>query len=720
MPKYLKSFLLKRTRTEKKRIVFMKITKGTLLTFAILAIISVSLFPMFGVGQENQVSNYNDSLQNINENPIVQVRDAIYTGGDYYDYGLNATAKFNRSVNFEHFGVVSIIDSIEVNVIGNVNLTYFNYTLPNLNTGNISFISFRVANNSLEDVVYKNATRTYTFSSLINYTTYLVPFHENRTEIGMGDLYYISVYIELAQPFSYSIKDKEQLLHFTELFYPLINNIPIISNSSVVVNKQGNDLFIDDAEFQITPNNSTENLILLSLPDQDRLEWTNVTRHPFNYSQSYDDDLLMNVYVSSVSTAQAVEEATNTILFKASYVHRTVEIDPYGLAIITEEQNLVFLGPAWPEDTSLILTKLYGLNAFTVVLPANATVLALDDEIGGLDLLYQLDENGFFERGSYNLRESIYPGLQGLVIFPRSPLFHGDELTFTIKYKVPLDTFLSREQSTTNYKLRLSPCSIINWTVDELKLDIILPKGAVYRSYNYFSPDPYQEFSLGYDRNFDFSSLGFKRILHFSTNVFSGSDNSPIEVLFTYNRVNLWITYFYQIITVGIIFAIYLGIRYSAKAAKDIVGEEEKEFIPVEEIEEFVKQYEEVLAIRERLRETRAKIASKKLKAKQGKEIQTQLQKRLRSEEEALKQTKQNLIQQGGRYKESVQKVEIAERKLIEERRNLRALQQEYREKKSMTKESYIKLFRERQQTIEKLKNEINGILVTLRMLLEP
>ncbi len=85
-----------------------------------------------------------------------------------------------------------------------------------------------------------------------------------------------------------------------------------------------------------------------------------------------------------------------------------------------------------------------------------------------------------------------------------------------------------------------------------------------------------------------------------------------------------------------------------------------------------------------------------------------------------MKQTKQNLVKHGGRYKDSVQKVEIAERRLIEERRNLRALQQEYREKKSMTKESYIKLFRERQQTIEKLKNEINGILVTLRMLLEP
>ena len=92
----------------------------------------------------------------------------------------------------------------------------------------------------------------------------------------------------------------------------------------------------------------------------------------------------------------------------------------------------------------------------------------------------------------------------------------------------------------------------------------------------------------------------------------------------------------------------------------------------------------------------------------------------MRAEEVSLKVTKENLIKKGGRFKESVQKIEIAERKLYEERRNLRALQQEYRVKKSMTKESYVKLFRERQQTIEKLKNEIDGILVGLRMLLEP
>jgi len=680
----------------------------------------MSFLPVFGLENTFTNTDSNDILPNISGNPIPTLNTIKLSGSANYAYGLNATASVNRTVEIESYGVVSIIDSIEVDVIGNeTKITHFNYTLPNINTDKIAFISFRIANNSLEDVGLANATRYYTINRLINYTTYVVPFFENKTSINQGEKYFVSVYTEYARPFTYSMLDNEQLLHYNESLYPFINNIPL-ENCTVTVNKQGNDNFVDNAEYPVTPTNDTAGIIYITKPEQDQIKWSNITRNPFNYSQSYEDDVIMNIYVQSVSTAAAVDEATNTILFKASEIYRKIEIDPFGLARVTEEQTIVFLGPERPENLPLTSIKLYALNALSFILPPNSTVISLDDEIGGLNIVYQLNQDGFFERGAYNLHDTVFPDHPGLVIFPRSPLFHGDETKFTIVYQVPLEVFLSKEQGTINYKLKLTPSAIINWTIDNLYLDIVLPKGAVYNSFTYAGSDPYQEFAIGYDKVFDFSSLGFKRILHLATSEFSGSDNAPLTVYFTYSRVNLWITYFLQVITVGIIFAIYLGIRWSSKAAKEIVSEEEIEFIPVEEIEDFVKQYEEILALRDRLRETAAKIASKKLKAREGKDLQTKLQKRLRAEEETIKITKENLIKHGGRYKESVQKIEIAERKLYEERRNLRALQQEYRVKKSMTKDSYIKLFRERQQTIEKLKNEIDGILVTLRMLLEP
>jgi len=699
----------------------MQKNKHTIFALALLAVVSLSFLTIFSIAQSNANEFPDNEQPTINNESINPVGDFSFSDitGDAYEF--NATVSFNRTIILEHYGIVTLHDNIKFTVIGNETITYFNYTLPNINIDAMRFVAFRISNNSFGGLLESHAVRTYNFNKMLNYTTFVVPFNTSLESLERDDLFYVSVYIEFSMPYNSSLENQEQLLHYKELLYPLINNVPIV-NSTTTVLKQGNDQFVDSEERPITPTNATEGLTFLLQPEQDTLKWTNISRVAFNYSQSYADDLLMNIYTTSISTYEALEDATNAILFKATKIYRRLEVDPYGIIKITEQQDLVFLGPEAPPDRFFTVFKLYALNAFTIVLPPNSTVTSLKDNVGSLNLEYQRDETGqAFEGGSYNLRDSIFPFHPGLAIFPRYPLFNGDELSFTIEYETPLNTFLSKEQGSVRYELNLEPCSVINWTIDELVLDVVLPKGAVYVSTDYRNPDPYQDMSMNYRKEFSFLGLGFKRILQYTSYDLSGSDNAPLVIRYNYSSFNLWLTYFLQAIGIGLIFVIYLGIRWSSKTVKDVAGIEiEKEFIPIDEIEEFVKQYEEILSIRERLRETRAKIAAKKMKAKEGKDLRVKLEKRLRAEEEVLKKTKVSLVQQGGRYKDSVQKIEIAERKLFEERRNLRTLQQEYRVKKSMTKESYVKLFRERQQTIEKLKNEIDGILVGLRMLLEP
>ncbi|OLS32808.1 MAG: hypothetical protein HeimAB125_05010 [Candidatus Heimdallarchaeota archaeon AB_125] len=696
----------------------MKKIRSKMFTLTVLVIISMSLITMSGLVQSS-----NDTMAtepSILSNPITPISEKVYlNSANNFTYGYNASAIVNRTVEMQTFGTLGIIDSIEVDVYANTSLTYFNYTLPNINTDNITFISFRVSNASYVGIGNATAMRDYTFQKYINYTTFRVPFNIDLTSIGLGAQYFVNVYAEFAYPYTFSIVNNEQVLKYQELFYPLLNDIPIVGGL-VWVEKQGGDIFLDDVDHVITPNNSTEGITLIQNSEIGLLKWDNVTRHPFNYSQSYSDDLMLNVFLSSVSTGGDVENPANTVLFKSSNIHRTIEIDPFGLVRITESQTLVFLGPEKPEDYNEITLKLYALNAFPVIMPVNSTVIDLYDEVGSLNQLYQLVGTQF-TRGAYNQRPSVYPGHDALIIFPRTPLFHGDTMDFTIIYSAPLDTFTTKETGSINYKFKFEPCSIVNWTVDELTVDVILPKGAVYGDIQYNNPDPYQDMYVSYDKKFKFTSLGFKRILSFKFTQFSGNDNAPVIVNYRYSRLNILITYFFQVIVVGVIFAIYLGIRWSTKKAKDLViAEVDKTFIPVDEIEEFVKQYEEVLSLRERLRETRSKVAAKKLKAKEGKDLIAKLETRQRAEEIELKKTKETLITFGGNYKEYVQKIEIAERKLFEERRNLRMLRQEYRVKKSMTRESYMKLVRERTQTIEKLKNEIDSHLISLRMLLEP
>ena len=694
----------------------MRKLRSTIVTLAVLFTIAMSYSVMYGIVQANQSADL-PIIQPEGTNAVPSSEDMSFTD-ILYDYGINATAAVNRSIEIQTFGVLSLVDSIKLEIVGNVNLTYFNYTLPNIHTSNITFAGFRVTNESYEAIGNKTSMRPYTYQKKLNYTTFVIPLDVNGTSYGQGQIIYINTYLEFAYPYNFWLEGGEQVLHYEELIYPLLNNIPII-NGSTWVQKQGGDVFLTD---RLTPTNGTYGIYNHVDTDQGLIKWTNITRQPFNYSQSYDEDVHMNVYLTAVSAGGSVENPVNTMLFKATEIYRKIEVDPYGLIKVTETQNLYFFGPARPDDANLYDKKLWALNSFPVILPINATVLNLYDEVGSLNQAYQLDDAQIYSPGSYNQRPSVFLGHDALVIFPRDPLFKGDKMSFTIVYTVPMEVYLEKEQGSINYRMRFEPCSIINWTVEKLNVDLILPKGAVYHNIRYNDPDPYQNMILNYNKKFDFISLGFKRTLSFSFTTFSGNDNAPLIVDFTYSRLNVLITYFFQVLSVGIVFAIYLGIRWSTKKTRELViSESERELIPVEEIEEFVKQYEEVLSLQERLRETRIKVSQKKMKAKEGKDLIAKLEKRLRAEEISLKQTKDALVKHGGRYKQSVQKIEIAERKLYEERRNLRILQQEYRVKKTtMTRESYIKMFQDRQQTIEKLKNDIDGELLSLRMLLEP
>lgn len=705
------------TKTRKEEVCTMHVSKSSAIAVSILIILSVSASSIFSTATSLTRNDYPTSP--VLDNNLPSANGAFFDlNADELAYTFNATVEFNRSISLETFGVLSLNDSIKFHHVGNDTIRYFNYTLPNINTDKITYVSFSIGNgtnNETSPLVFVNYTQYRT----LNYTTFKIPFYENTTAIPENSTYYIQAYIEFAHPYEVSIYDAEQLLHYKELIYPLINNVPI-TNGTVVVNKQGGDVFVNDDQYQITPTNDTENIIAIGGPESGTLKWLNITREPFNYTQSYTDDIMMNVYLSSVSTSDDIEQAANTVLFKTTDAYRRIEIGAFGLIKVTETQTIEFLGPEKPEDEPFTKINMYALNAFPLVLPSNATVLELYDELGGLNLLYQLDDGSKFSRGSYNIRESDkFPGHPALVIFPRYPLYHGEKMTFTIVYKVPSNVMLYKEKGTPQYYLKIAPFSLINWTIDNLNLEVVLPKGGVYISSNYTSSDPYQSFEMSYYKQFVFRSFGNKRIVKFHTTDFSPSDNSKFTIYYTYSIVNAWIQFIFLVIAIAFALTLYIAIRWFTQKAKEITGAVVEEFIPVEEIKTFVKLYEEKLGLQTRIKEAKDKMAAKKLKAKEGRQLISTLEKRLRAIQKELKSAKENLIQQGKRYQEAVEKVEIAERKMLEEERNLRALIKEYRTSKTITKEAYRKLLRERQNTIEKLRSDIDGVLINLRLLIE-
>ncbi len=693
-----------------------------IITLSILIVLFFSFSSVFVFGQNGNKSEFTNFVNKTL--PPTTNSDKTIANITDYSYGLNATAKVNRSVFIGYYGIVSVNDTITVSIKGNeTSITYFNYTLANINMNNLTYCSFKAANSSAENLKFANATRNYVYQKTENYTTFRIPVLDGNESLKQNDTFYINAYFEFAYPFNYTIENNEQILHYREMLYPLVNNIPIVNGSTTVKKQSGEkqeglgEKFIDDENHVVTPKE-----YLVSNASSGILKWENFTRAPFNSTQDYNDDLIMNVWTTSISTvpSEGQQASAATVLFKGVKAYRKIQLDPYGKIKITETHVLQYLGPNEPEGQALTSFRSYALNAFQLTLEPNATVVSLRDQLGDLNIKYQKDKNDIFSPGSYILDDSsIYPGYKVLTVHPRYPVKHGDLVDCTVVYTVPLDTLLLKEKGTNNYSLKLSLLSIYNWTIDNFKLDVQLPRGAVYSQSNYSSFDPYHSVTLSYHKEFKLWKLGFDRIVEFEGNNLSPSDNHVFYIDFSYSTANLFIVYLLIVVGVTALVGIAYFIYWLSNMTREVSGEKEKEFIPEDEIRTFVKLYEEKLSIQDRIRETKVKMSKKKLKAREGKQLLSDLNLKLKKVNEDLIKAKADLASYGGRYKEAVHSIEIDERKLTEERRNQQILQQEYKTNKTLTKESYRKLFRERQNNIEKLVNEIDGKLISLRLLLE-
>ena len=138
----------------------MKKFKNTMFTLTILIVISMSLSSMLGLAQNN-LGDIPVEKPSIFSAPMPSIEEPTFFGSANYSYGLNATSVVNRTIEIQTFGSLTLVDSIEIDVIGNETLTYFNYTLPNLHTEKITFVSFRVSNASYKGIINESRPQLY-------------------------------------------------------------------------------------------------------------------------------------------------------------------------------------------------------------------------------------------------------------------------------------------------------------------------------------------------------------------------------------------------------------------------------------------------------------------------------------------------------------------------------------------------------------------------------
>ncbi|MHA1156554.1 MAG: hypothetical protein ACTSQK_10645, partial [Candidatus Heimdallarchaeota archaeon] len=166
---------------------------------------------------------------------------------------------------------------------------------------------------------------------------------------------------------------------------------------------------------------------------------------------------------------------------------------------------------------------------------------------------------------------------------------------------------------------------------------------------------------------------------------------------------------------------LYIGARTLRKDVieKVIITSDDKDEIPIELIQDFVEKYEEKTAIQTRITELDESRRKKKVKAKEYDQQRKILESKLRDTIKTLDTTKRALKEQGRKYRNSIQKIEVSEEKRISVERSISDLRIRYIREKAISKDAYIRILRDYKNQIGKFERDIDREIINLRLLIE-
>jgi chromosome segregation ATPase len=165
-----------------------------------------------------------------------------------------------------------------------------------------------------------------------------------------------------------------------------------------------------------------------------------------------------------------------------------------------------------------------------------------------------------------------------------------------------------------------------------------------------------------------------------------------------------------------IIGIVLVAVRATSYRLTPVVGSiKEKEDVPFDLVEGFVRFYQEKTAIRQRMND----LDSKRGRLKKGdydKQKQTLESKATNTDRDLMKYT-QTLSDKGGRYREAVRQIEIAEATLDDILRNITDLNKKKRQKR-IRSEIHARLLDDYTKKLKRANTTIERVLVDLRSLL--
>jgi len=321
------------------------------------------------------------------------------------------------------------------------------------------------------------------------------------------------------------------------------------------------------------------------------------------------------------------------------------------------------------------------IDFFEVILPLNAS-----DQFGK-------------KLGVYNATEKV----NRYEVSFRLPLETEESNVFTVKYYLPSEGYIEQKESR-SFNLTFPMFQHLDYYIIQSSVTFVLPEGgkiihlenASFAGVYSITKGVFQE-ALTINRQGGFSSSGF-------------------NVRITYEYDFLWLS-FRPTLWMWALTAVGCAITVVWKRSKTIVPVTAPKVaagISLEDIRSFVDLYERKRKILPRIKALKERTHKGKISRRRSKVQRKTLQTRLGALSKKLADLEKKLRAAGGRYKNLMRRLEVAETEINEVEANIESIEARH-SRGELSLEAYRKLLSDYEHRMEKAETTINEILIRLR-----
>ena len=660
---------------------------------------------------------------------------------------INGSALVTRTITAGSFGIVTVVDSIEIQFNStNGSRESVDYLVPADYAQDLGSIEFRTSLTSFSgssDADSENSTevqassKSYVFAEVNDFRVFRVALiDENGTNLDIvnASSLYLEVTSEYVRPYTHYIDFRNQVLIYTGFLTALINGIPTASGSITTFTRENTrDSIILPPDQQILPDT------FLPTNDTSMVEWLDVNHTAVDVFENDSIDLTdmhVELHLEQPGIASNTRVEPGTVLISSTHVTKRIEIDSFGKIRVEESYTIVNYGAGEPEGIIASQKASHAIQTLNINVPTNASVTGVWDDVGKINdrsenLNDLVGDNVQFDRENreHITVESPEEGYNYLPVEFRVPIYGGQSYNFSFSYEVSSDEQLIEQNGTiiNEFTFPFDLIGPIRWTVDELEVTLTLPTGSGLSGIDLSKPYSDTNVSLISFETFTqwkTAFLGRERSVKFATH--SLLPSSDLKVTVTYS-VAIWDrlapAYAFGLITLAA-FGLFISSSYwkrfafltSKLSIKEVGTGEVKSEIPHLEIHRYLEASEEYEAIQLEIENLERRIRGRGVSQKSGKASLRKLRVRRKEQLGVRDAARVALITASGRYESIVGKIEETEALTLTTKQTINATNKEYRRGKGvMSKKVYQDVLLKHQRELKKYQQDQQKYIQQLR-----